>query len=281
VRTIPTPTIMVDHAPLCPGAFDFAQLGAPAEGSWSDVQWTITNGYIIPPYQGAPRDSVVFRSDPSGQPATLTVVATDNGGCQTTASVTIPVRTIPTPTIMVDHTPLCPGAFDFAQLGAPAEGSWSDVQWTITNGYIVPPYQGAPIDSVVFRSDPSGLPVTLTVVAADNGACQTTASVTIPVQTIAPPTITLDHTSMCPGGWDFAAVAPPESGSWENIQWSITHGTITSQPWPPSRHCFLSWVQRSIGSGASYMLTGAGSARAFRKITLRCMLEPSGESEYS
>jgi large repetitive protein len=230
LRTISPPTLMqgVPHS-LCPGSPDRIYLGAPADSSttWTTVQWTITNGTIA--FQT--NDFVDFTTDPAGQPVTIAVVATDNLGCSNSASISIPVRTIPPPTLMqgVPHS-ICPGSPDRVYLGAPADSSttWANVQWTITNGTIA----FRTNDFVDFTTDPAGQPVTITAVAADNLGCSNSASISIPVRTIPPPTLMqgVPH-SICAGSPDRIYISAPADSSttWMNVQWTVTNGTIAFQ----------------------------------------------------
>ncbi|HKO55297.1 MAG TPA: hypothetical protein VJ276_05420, partial [Thermoanaerobaculia bacterium] len=97
------PVIRLDRPTMCPGTSNYAWIDPPAAGSWQYVSWSIQNGQLPAPYPGGPQTSTGFASDPGGQAATITVTAVDSYGCSSTASATVPVRSIPPPVIRLDR----------------------------------------------------------------------------------------------------------------------------------------------------------------------------------
>jgi len=227
VRSIPPPVLQqsVPH-PVCPGSYDRIYISGPADAntSWGNVQWTVANGTIIV----SNNYFVDFTTDPGGQPATITAVATDTLGCTNSASITIPVRSIPPPVLQqsVPH-PVCPGSYDRIYISGPADAntSWGNVQWTVANGTIIV-LNNYYVD---FTTDPGGQPATITAVATDTLGCTNRASITIPVRSIAAPVLrqSVEH-PLCAGASDRVYLGPPAdtNTSWGNVQWSITNGTI-------------------------------------------------------
>jgi hypothetical protein len=189
------------------------------------VQWTITNGTIIT----SNYSNVYFTTDPGGQPATITAVATDNLGCTSSASHTFGIRAIPPPVIGSNFISVCPGSPVEAVLQPPADAltSWQTIQWSVANGTLLD--QGGTM--VHFTSDPGGQPATLTAVATDSLGCTSAASHTFGVRTIAPAVIGSYYTSVCPGSPVEAVLQPPADAltSWQTIQWSVANGTLLDQ----------------------------------------------------
>src|SRR5439155_10351712 len=121
-------------AQVCPGSSSYVNLEQPADRSttWTNVQWSIVNGTLG--YTST--SSAGFQSDPGGLPATITAVATDSRGCSNSASITIPVRSIPPPVLRAMEAQVCAGASSYVNIDSPADGSttWTNVQWSIVNG---------------------------------------------------------------------------------------------------------------------------------------------------
>jgi ELWxxDGT repeat protein len=202
IRTIPPPVISLDTPDICPGGSDFASI----PGSWSNIQWSVTNGALLGANGG---NSAVFTAIGA---ATVTVTVTDASGCTATNSVQVAVRTIPPPVISLDTPDICPGGSNFATI----PGSWSNIQWTVTGGALLGANGG---NSAVFTAIG---PATVSVTVTDSRGCTATNSVQVAVRTIPPPAISLDTPDICPGGSDFATIP----GNWSNIQWTVTHGAL-------------------------------------------------------
>jgi enoyl-CoA hydratase/carnithine racemase len=232
VRSIAKPTVTTWPNALCPGSHGFASINPPAEGgsSWTSFHWTVLNGTILE-WSGNSSDFVNFNSNASGPAVTVQVTATDGQGCTATSDpVTIPVRSIAKPTVTTWPNALCPGSHGFASINPPAESGsiWASYHWTVTNGTILEP-SGDSNSSVNFNSNLSGPAVTVQVTATDGSGCTATSDpVTIPVRSIAKPTVTTWPNALCPGSHGFASINPPaESGSiWASYHWTVTHGTI-------------------------------------------------------
>ncbi|HEV7923516.1 MAG TPA: hypothetical protein VGR02_22250, partial [Thermoanaerobaculia bacterium] len=195
-----TPPAIQAPPAVCAGVRSSAQISYPPY--YQSYSWSISGGTMEPAgVDGGPNTNRVFFTSDGPGPVTLTVTVTDQHGCPVTNYVTVPVRSVAPPVIHLDRTTMCPGTINLAFLDPPAQGSWQNVSWTIQNGTMsnggYPPSQ--PQTSAAFNSDPTGLPATLTVTATDNFGCSNTASVTVPVRTVAPPVIHLDRTTMCPG----------------------------------------------------------------------------------
>jgi len=236
LRVIAPPVI---NAPLeiCPmGASGTASVAPPAEGgAWYSVSWEITNGYFASQWGGpstfASGTEVNFWADNSGQPVVLSVQAYDGEYCTSQATKTVGIREIAPPVI---NAPLevCPmGASGTASVAPPAEGgAWYNVSWEITNGSFSGQYGASPFASgteVIFWADNSGQPVVLRARAYDGQYCQSEATKTVGIRTIAPPVINAPL-EICPMGTSgTASVAPPaEGGAWYNVSWEITNGTF-------------------------------------------------------
>jgi hypothetical protein len=260
LRTIPAPTITTATTTLCPYATSTASVQPPAEGSWAYVSWSITNGYFPTntyPYQAsyASGTNVSFTSNGNG-PVTLTVQASDNFGCMAPpASAQVTLRSIPQPTITTATPSVCPYATSTASIQPPAEGSWTYVSWSITNGYFPTntyPYQASYADgtNVTFTANGSG-PVTLTVQASDSFGCMAPAATKqVALRTIPEPVITTVSSSLCRYATSTASVAPPTEGSWTYISWSITNGSFPTNQYP---------YQSTSASGPNVTYTADGN----------------------
>src|SRR6185503_1729156 len=103
------------------------------------------------------------------------------------------------------------------------------VQWSVTNGTII--YQSN--YSAGFTTNSNGQPATVTAVATDTYGCTATATTSVAVRSIPPPTLHLMSLETCPGSENSAYIDSPDPqnpyGSWSNVQWSVTNGTITYQ----------------------------------------------------
>jgi large repetitive protein len=260
LRSIPEPVITTATPTLCPYATSTASIQPPAEGSWTYVNWSITNGYFPTstyPYLSnyANGTNVSFTSNGSG-PVTLTVYATDSFGCNAPpASAQVTLRSIPEPTIATATTNLCPYASSTASIQPPAEGSWTYVSWSITNGYFPTstyPYQSnyANGTNVSFTSNGSG-PVTLTVYATDNLGCNAPpASAQVTLRSIPAPVITTAALSLCRYATSTASVAPPAEGSWTYVNWSIKNGSFQTNQYP---------YQSTYANGTNVTFTADGN----------------------
>src|SRR5262249_1464462 len=152
------------------------------------------------------------------------------------ASATTRVRTVAVPVITIHEAALCPGSWGDASIMNQPDPSdpydyWQNVQWTITNGTIQSQYG----TSVSFPTNPAGGVLTLTATATDSYGCISSASVTTTVRTLAPPVIHVHRAAICSaaGSADDAFIDAPDPdnswNNWNNVTWSITNGTITSQ----------------------------------------------------
>ncbi|MEA2238471.1 MAG: hypothetical protein QOC81_3195, partial [Thermoanaerobaculia bacterium] len=227
VRTIAKPTVRTYPDSICAGSYGNASIDPPAEGSWQTYHWTVTNGTIAE-WSGDSNQYVSFNSNPNGQPVTVQVTATDSYGCtETSVPVTIPVRTIAKPTVRTYPDSICAGSYGNASINPPAEGSWQSYHWTVTNGTITEGY-GDSNQYVSFNSNPNGQPVTVQVTATDSYGCtETSVPVTIPVRTIAKPTVQTYPDSICAGAYGNASINPPAVGYWQSYHWTVTNGTIS------------------------------------------------------
>ncbi|MEA2162938.1 MAG: large repetitive protein [Thermoanaerobaculia bacterium] len=229
VRTISKPVIQTYPAAICAGSYGSASINPPAEGSWQSYHWTITNG-IIAPWSGDSSSYVSFNSDAGGQPVVVQVTATDSYGCTSTSDpITIPVRTIPKPTVQTYPAAICAGSYGSASINPPAEGSWQSYHWTVTNGTIAS-WSGDSSSYVSFNSDAGGQPVVVQVTATDSYGCtESSVPITIPVRTISKPTVQTYPAALCAGSYGSAQInAPAEGGSWQSYHWTVLHGTIAS-----------------------------------------------------
>jgi hypothetical protein len=122
---------------------------------------------------------------------------------------------------------ICAGSYGNASINPPAEGSWQSYHWTVTNGTITEGY-GDSNQYVSFNSNPNGQPVTVQVTATDSYGCtETSVPVTIPVRTIAKPTVQTYPDSICAGAYGNASINPPAVGYWQSYHWTVTNGTIS------------------------------------------------------
>jgi hypothetical protein len=220
IRTIPAPAIHTFEADVCPNGSGQVYVDGPASGGWSSISWTIEHGTL--PY-GSSSMSTSFTADGSGLPVVLHVSVRDYGLCEAQNSITIPIRTIPTPAIHTFEANVCPNGSGQVYVDGPASGGWSSISWTIEHGTL--PY-GSSSMSTSFTADGSGLPVVLTVHVRDYGLCEAQNSITIPIRTIPAPAIHTFEPNICPAGMGQVYVDGPPSNSWSAITWTIEHGSL-------------------------------------------------------
>src|SRR5206468_1077694 len=175
---------------------------------YSSYSWSIQWGAIDGP---ADQSSVSFHSVGTS-PVQLMLAVTAPDGCSSNRTVAIPV-TGTMPQIMVPSS-ICQGATANAQVTNVTTG----ITWSITNGV----FQGRTDQPLVHFHATSAAPVTLTLTVV-NGSCTVRLSRMIAVNTPPPPAINLDYSPVCPGGYDFATIGAPTTGSWQSIQWSIVN----------------------------------------------------------
>src|SRR5260221_11174282 len=83
----------------------------------------------------------------------------------------------------------------------------------------------------MFVGDGSGQAVVLHVHVQDYGLCEAQSSVTIPIRSISAPAIHHYEADISPTGSSWANIdgPPPPSGNWNNITWTIEHGTFPDE----------------------------------------------------
>jgi hypothetical protein len=214
------PVISLSSTTICNGANGTAT--DMSSTAWATRQWSVTNGTIAYDYGSG----IAFHADGSGD-VVVTLNVTDANGCPAVGTATATLHSAPQVIIRPYDAKVCPGSSSGAFIDTPPNTTWQSAQWSITNGTIS--YQS--VWGVNFTTDPGGQPATLTVTATDSFGCSATASVTIPVRSIAPPIIHPYDASVCPGSPSGAFIESPEDSNtyWQSAQWSITNGAITYQ----------------------------------------------------
>ncbi|HEX7677517.1 MAG TPA: hypothetical protein VF713_05295, partial [Thermoanaerobaculia bacterium] len=222
IRSIPTPAIHSIEADVCPTGNSQVYVDGPASGDWKAIYWTIEHGSL--PY-GNTSQSALFTADGSGLPVVLHVTVRDFGECVAQNSITIPIRSIPTPAIHTFAADVCPMGEGDVYVDGPASGtSWKAIYWTIEHGSL--PY-GNTSQSALFTADGSGLPVVLHVTVRDFGECVAQNSITIPIHSIPTPAIHTFAADVCPMGNGDVYVDGPASGTnWKAIYWTIENGSL-------------------------------------------------------
>jgi hypothetical protein len=224
LRTIAAPAVTLATADVCPYGSDSASV----PGTWTNIWWEVSGGQIN---SGQGTTSITFSPSsgtygPPTGPVQVTVHVTDASNCQATSStVSVPLRTIAAPAVTLATADVCPYGSDSASIA----GTWTNIWWEVSGGQINSA-QGT--NSITFApssgiSGPSTDPVLVTVHVTDSSNCQATSStVSVPIRTIAAPTISLDVPVICPNGApDSASI----TGAWTRmVYWSIVNGTITS-----------------------------------------------------
>src|SRR4051794_23913825 len=215
------PAIHDAPADICPGGSGSAWIDIPSP-DYATVAWTIQHGTIT---SGAASHYVSFDADGSAQPVVVTVTVADANGCPTQSSITIPIRAIPPPAIHTYEADVCPTGFGQVYVDPPAAGGWDSIVWSIEHGSL--PYGNNSL-SASFTADGSGQPVVLHVTVRDYGHCEAQKSITIPIRSIAAPSVNLNpESNVCPGSSSAAYVSDPaEGGYWSSIVWSIENGSL-------------------------------------------------------
>jgi large repetitive protein len=249
-----SPVLRLYPDAICAGAPGSASIDPPdpsnPSSNWQNVQWSIQNGTITN-QSGAWME---FTTDPAGGAATITVTATDNQGCTSTATATTVVRTIPPPVLRLYPDAICAGAPGSASIDPPDPSypyeNWRTVTWSIQNGTITN-QSGAWME---FTTNPAGGAATITVTATDNQGCTNTTTATTVVRTIPPPVLRLYPDAICAGAPGSASIDPPDpSNPWENwrtVTWSIQNGTITNQS-----GAWMEFITNPAGGAATITVT--------------------------
>ena len=231
IRTIPTPAVHTFEADVCPTGNGQVYVDGPASGNnWKAITWTIEHGSL--PF-GNTSPSASFTADGSGLPVVLHVTVRDFGECEAQNSVTIPIRSIPTPAVHTFEADVCPTGNGQVYVDGPASGNnWKAITWTIEHGSL--PF-GNTSPSASFTADGSGLPVVLHVTVRDLGECEAQNSITIPIRTIPTPAVHTFEADVCPAGNGQVYVDGPASGNnWKAITWTIEHGSLPFGSTSPS-----------------------------------------------
>src|ERR1041385_3125962 len=209
LRSIPPPTLYVSNPSICPGSYGAASINPPDDPntSWRDVHWTVDAGTIT----YSDNYSVYFITDPNGQPAKVTAVATDTLGCTNSTTYNFSVRSIPPPTLYVYNSNICPGSYGAASINPPDDSltQWRDVHWIVDNGTIT----FSDNYSVYFTTDPGGLPAKVTAVATDTLGCTNSVTYNFSVRSIPPPTLYVYNSNICPGSYGAASINTEEHTS--------------------------------------------------------------------
>jgi hypothetical protein len=173
-----------------------ANVSATAGSTWD---WSATNATITGTFnaqgQPDPHGSQIFYVPAGPGTVTLTVVEHASSGCNGTASQNVTVQA-PAPTeFTVSAT--CPGGVGTAS----ASLVNTFYSWSITNGSFIGNTTNVRNVSFHMSSDPAN-PSVITLTASNGpGSCVTPATHTVPVATMATPTITpFGSTTFCAGG---------------------------------------------------------------------------------
>jgi hypothetical protein len=218
------PAISTVDPQVCPDTNSYAWIS----GNYTSISWSATNGTIV---SGGGSSTVEYKAGTSG-PVGLSVTVTDGNGCSTTATATIPLKTLAPPVIYLYQSDVCPTGMASAYIDLPNPNDplfgWRSVVWTADHATIT---YGAGTRTVSFTADASGLPVVLHVAVQDGGFCTASASVTVPTRTISAPAIHFYNQNICPTGLGSAYIDSPNPSdpysSWSRVTWTIDHGTIT------------------------------------------------------
>jgi hypothetical protein len=206
------PQIVLDRTSACPGS----NVQASIEGTYSSINWSVTNGYIT----ADNGSSITFQVNGWGGPAQVSVNVSNGQGCSAYDAEEVAISWVDPPALTVDKPSVCPGQ---GVVTATVDGEWSNVYWSVTNGEVVS--QNGSTATLRSTSWSSGIMVGAYVTNAD-GCSAFAGGVQIPLRTASPPTITVDKPSVCPS---FGVVTATIDGVWSNIYWSPINGEIVSQ----------------------------------------------------
>jgi len=257
LRSIAPPVILNTPAALCPYG---ASGDATTEGPYATYSWAIQNGELLTP-SGEP--SVSFRSTSSTDPVVLSVIVTDTGGCQSFATKSIPIRTIPPPLIEVAPASLCENGTSGT---ASVDGTYSSYAWSVMNGQIIGGSNGA---TVSFYAT-SSAPVEVSVIVTDVGGCSSSASKSVPIRTIPPPLIEVAPPSLCENGTSGTASV---DGAYSSYAWSVMNGQIIGGATGPTVSFYAT---SSTPVEVSVIVTDAGgcSSSASKSVPIRTIPPP-------
>jgi hypothetical protein len=178
VNALPTVTANSSLPSVCPGATVSLTGGGATTYSWNNG---VTNGVAFAP----------------ASTATYTVTGTSAAGCINTATISVPVNTLPTVTASASPASLCAGATTTLTGGGASTYSWNN---GVTNG-------------VAFSPSTSG---SYTVTGTSSAGCTNTASVSITVNALPTVTASASNASVCAGSSTMLTGGGASTYSWNN-----------------------------------------------------------------
>ncbi|MEA2336458.1 MAG: large repetitive protein, partial [Thermoanaerobaculia bacterium] len=210
-QSCPQPVVMLVGGtnPACAGQ----PVTLDAGPGWATYQWS-PGGATTRMITVAPSATMSY-----------SVTTTDGNGCSVTSqpmTVVVNSASYTPPAIQGAPANICPNGSGSAWIDIPSP-DYATMAWTIQHGTIL---GGEASHSVSFNADSSAQPVVLTVTVADANGCPAQSSVTIPILTIAPPSVHTFEADVCPNGSGQVYVDGPASGSWSAITWTIEHGSL-------------------------------------------------------
>ncbi len=199
-----------------------ANVSATAGSTWD---WSATNATITGTFnsqsQPDPHGSQILYVPLGPGTVTLTVVEHASTGCSGTATRNVTIQA-PAPTdFTVNAT--CPGGVGSASA---VLNSYTFYTWSITNGSFIGNTANQRTVSFHMSADRAN-PSVITLTAGNGpGSCVTPATHTVPVATLAAPSIVLfPDSGICTGNGVTAYTA---SSGYDTYHWTISNGTIYS-----------------------------------------------------
>ena len=238
----------------CPNTSNWASpyYAPPPYWNWSSYSWSVTNGTI----QG-PADGQYLQFTIGTEPATVSLTATDGGGCSYSESVTVGISN-QVPMDLMSNSQVCPNAVDTVVAMSRSGYSFTNYQWSIQNGEIVE-NNG---QSIRYRAGMSGA-VHLSVTADSSASCTGSGTLDIP---IGPPYSPLyvfpDY--MCVGG---TTTAMANSYYFDTFDWSVDAGEIVG----PSNTAYVT-VRAPETPGLIHLTVNASSTTTGCTVTLNQIL---------
>jgi hypothetical protein len=234
IRTISAPAIHPAVAAVCAYGHTTATIDPPSDApEWSSIDWSaehayLTISYSYPSYRQLP--TVGVTADGSGLPIVIHARVSDSNYCSSEATATINIRSIEPPAIRPAAATVCDTGSSTATIDPPTDApAWSYIDWSAEHAYLSISYvNGRPSPTVGFTTDGSGQAVVLHARVSDSNYCSAESSLTIPVTTLATPSITVDAPAMCSTGVNHAVTDDPPAGdiSWGALTWWAEHGII-------------------------------------------------------
>jgi hypothetical protein len=210
LASLAPPTITLDGASVCASSGGNIANGPSGMNGYF---WTINNGSIV--FGSYTQQSVTYNAGAEGV-VTLTLFATNAGGCTVSNSIEVPIAPIPNGGIIIGG-PVCAGSSTNTATAGTPDMTYA---WTISNGTIT---SATNARTITFSTGASGV-VGLGLLITSSAGCSSGDYAEFAIEAV--PTATILTSSNAVANSTENNASGPAGAA--NYAWSISNGTITS-----------------------------------------------------